>query len=149
MAMLENAFIGRKTQPTDADLAKALGRTKLVWDELIAELTSVHDVGVHEWRSYSPKAGWSLRLQRRSRTILWLAPAAGCFQAMVILGDRAVADARQAGLSAKLRRLLDEAPRYPEGTGLRLPEGTGLRLPIKTVRDLPAVRALVAVKLRN
>jgi hypothetical protein len=138
---IENAFIGRTTPPTEADVATALGRAKPVWDQLIAELGSRYDVGVQEWKSYSPKAGWSLRLKRRGRTIVWMAPAAGSFQAIVILGDRAVADARQAGLSAKLLRLLDDAPRYPEGTGLRLV--------IKTERDLAAVRTLVAVKLRN
>ena len=136
-----NAFIGRTTRPSDRDLETALGHIKPTWDQLIADLAGEHGVTLQEWRSYSPKAGWSLRLKRGTRTIVWLTPHNGFFQVLFILGDKAVLAARQAGLPARVLRQLEEAPRYPEGTGLRLQ--------IKAARDLPAVRKLAAVKLRN
>lgn len=136
-----NAFIGKKEEPTDAELGEALGSTKSVWDELIAWLAGEHDVTIREWTSYSPKFGWSLRLKRGKRTIVWLAPCAGCFQAAYILGEKAMLAARQCGLSAKAVRLLDEAKKYPEGTGVRLL--------IKGPRDIPAVKKLAAVKVAN
>jgi hypothetical protein len=136
-----NAFIGRTASPTDADLAKALGPVKPVWDALLADLSAQHDVVVQEWNSYSVKAGWSLRLKRGKRTIVWLAPCEACFRAAFILGEKAVAAARQIGLSARALRVLDEAPRYPEGTGVRLL--------IKGPKDIPTVKKLVVVKLAN
>ncbi len=136
-----NAFIGRTEQPTDAGLADALGATKPIWDGLIDEMATQHGVAIQEWRSYSLKSGWALRLKRGKRTILWMAPCAGSFQVMFILGDRAVRAARQGGLSARLMRILDEAPKYPEGTGVRLH--------IKGPRDIPAIRKLAVVKLEN
>ena len=139
--MTPNAFIGRTGRPSDADLDKALGQTKAVWDGLIAGLAADHDIAVQEWKCYSVKAGWSLRLKRGKRTILWLGPCAGCFRVMFILGDRALEAARQSGLSAKALRVLDQAEKYPEGTGVRLL--------IKGQGDIPTVKKLVVAKLEN
>ncbi len=76
---------------------------------------------------------------RGKRTIVWLIPCEGCFKAAFILGDKAIQAARQSGLSARLQKLIDEAPRYAEGTGIRLD--------IRTARDLAAVRKLAAIKM--
>ena len=139
--MAPNAFIGRTAQPTDSDLADALGATKTLWDGLLADLGAEHGVTIQEWSSYSVKAGWSMRLKRGKRTIVWLAPCAGTFRVAFILGDRAVAAARQSALSAAVLRALDEAPKYPEGTGLRLL--------IKSPKDIPTVKKLTVIKLEN
>ena len=96
---------------------------------------------VQEWKSYSPKAGWSLRLVRGKRTILWLAPCEGCFRVAFILGDKAVRAARECGWSARALQALDQAEGYPEGTGWRLL--------IKGSGDLASVRKLVVVKIEN
>ncbi len=135
-----NAFIGRREIPTDADLCEPLGAAKPAWDALISALAGLEVTG-QEWMSYSPKHGWALRLLRRKRTIVWLAPCAGCFQVLFILGDKAVRAAREAGLAARVIQALDQAPKYPEGTGLRLV--------VKGLRDLPALKKLAAVKLAN
>jgi hypothetical protein len=135
-----NAFIGWTGKPAEADLGKALGPAKLVWDGLIADLVQ-QGVTIQEWKSYSPKYGWSLRLLRKKRTIIWLSPCEGCFQVLFILGDRAVEAARGCGLSAGALAILDQAPKYPEGTGVRLL--------IKGPKDIPTVKKLAAVKLEN
>lgn len=140
-AVPPNAFIGRTEAPTAAGLETALGPLKPLWDALIADVAAEHGVSTLEWKSYSVKGGWALRLLRKKRTILWLAPLEGCFLAMLILGDRAVKAARQCGLSARALRILDDAPKYPEGTGIRLL--------IKGPKDLPTVKKLVVVKLEN
>ncbi len=139
--MTENAFIGRTEAPDEAALAAALGPLKSVWDGLIAEMAATHET-VQEWKSYSPKHGWALRLLRKKRTIVWLAPCAGgCFQVMFILGDRAMKAARECGLSASALKILEKAPKYPEGTGIRLL--------IRGPGDLATVRKLAVVKLAN
>lgn len=139
--MAPNAFIGRTACPTDADLAAALGAAKPIWDGLIADLAALHGVTVQEWKSDSPKAGWSLRLKRGKRTIAWLGPCEGCFLVMFILGETAVRAARECGLSARALQALAQAERYPEGTGLRLM--------IQGPKDIPAVKKLAAVKIEN
>ena len=136
-----NAFIGRKELPDDDAVANALGAAKPVWDRLLADMATKHEAAIQEWKCYSPKAGWALRLIRGKRTILWLAPCIGCFRVAVILGDKAVLAAREGGLSARELRLLDEAEKYPEGTGIRLH--------IRTLKELPTVMKLAVIKLAN
>ena len=66
--MSPNAFIGRTQPPTDEDLSTELGAARALWDELLALLA----LPVQEWHSYSPKAGWSLKLKLGKRTIVYL-----------------------------------------------------------------------------
>ncbi len=140
-AEIPNAFIGWTAAPGDADLEKAMGSAKPVWDELISGLASRHEVATQEWRSYSPKAGWALCLNRGKRTIVWLSPCAGCFRVAFILGEKALLAAKAAQLSAKARKALAEAVRYPEGNGVRLV--------VSTSEDLPALEKLAIAKIEN
>jgi hypothetical protein len=140
-APAQNAFLGKTTPPSDSDLEKALGRAKPVWDQLVAELASEHDVTTREWKSSGAKSGWSLRLMRGTRTIVWLAPSAGCFLVAFIFGEKALTAIRQSAVSARVLRMLDEAPKYPEGTGLRFQ--------VKAVKDIAVAKKLAAIKLQN
>jgi hypothetical protein len=98
-------------------------------------------VADQEWKSVSPKYGWSLRLKLKKRTIVYLGPCDGCFRVAFALGDKAMAAARQSDLSKSVLKILDEATRYAEGTGVRLM--------VKGTKDLAAVRKLALVKLAN
>ncbi len=135
--MTPNAFIGRTKPPTDDELSVELGVVRALWDEILADLA----LPVQEWNSYSPKAGWSLKLKQGKRTIVYLAPCRGSIRVAFILGAKAVEAARACKLSKEVMKIIDEAPRYPEGTGVRLE--------ITTRRQLAAVRKLAAVKLAN
>jgi hypothetical protein len=137
----QNAFLGKAAQPSEADIERALGRAKPVWDQLIAELASEHGLTTREWKSYSAKYGWSLRLKRGKRTIVWLAPCAGFFQAIFILGGKALTAIRQTALPARVLRVIDEAPKNPEGTGVRVA--------IKGAKDIAVVKKLAAIKLQH
>jgi hypothetical protein len=136
-----NAFIGRTKSPAEGDVAAALGSAKPLWDRLVVDMAQELGLGAHEWKSYGAKYGWSLRLKRGKRNIVHLSPCDGCFNVLFIFGDRAVAAARGSGLGAAATKLLDEAPRYPEGTGIRLE--------VSRARDIPLVRKLAKIKLEN
>jgi hypothetical protein len=136
-----NAFAGQASQPTQADLEAALGGAKPVWDKLIARLGEEYGITVTEWRCYSVKTGWSLRLKRGKRTILWFEPGPGYFRVLFILGAKALQAARESGLCAAGRQALDRAVRYPEGTGVRLL--------IKSANDVGAVKKFAAAKIEN
>src|ERR1035437_740593 len=97
--MLVNAFIGKTTKPTDAELAEALGdSSKALWDKLAAELAEKLGVMVPDWHSYSRKAGWALRLKRKDRAIVYLTPSRGCFMASFARGEKAAKAARESGV---------------------------------------------------
>lgn len=136
-----NAFIGAIVPPTDDELATALGPAKPAWDALIAGLTADGIIDVQEWKSYSRKAGWSLRLARHKRTIVWLAPCERRVRIAFIFGDKALAAVRRSDLPGRILALFDSAEKYPEGTGIRLH--------ITSAKDLPAIRKLARIKLQH
>lgn len=135
-----NAFIGKASQPTDAETAAALGPAAEVWKQLV-DWFAERGVTDQEWKFYSAKAGWALLLKLKKRTIVYLAPCDGCFRASFVLGDRAVAAARQSDLPKATLSLIDEAPRYAEGTGIRLI--------VKETKDLAVIQKLARIKLAN
>ena len=135
-----NAFIGRTVVPTAKEVDAVLGATAELWDQLV-EWLAEQGAATQEWNSYSPKVGWALRLKVKKRNIIYLGPCDGCFRVALILGDKAVAAARHSNLSKSTLKLLDEAPRYPEGTGLRLM--------VKAAKDLVAIKKLALIKLAN
>ena len=139
--MEANAFIGKAKKPTEEELAAALGPAKAVWDRFIAGLAEENGVDVQEWSSYSRKAGWSLRLKRKKRTIVWFAPCQGCFRVAFILGEKAMKAARESALPARVKKILEEAPKYPEGTGVRIA--------VEGAKDIAVLKKLAAIKLAN
>ena len=139
--MLPNAFTGKPHPPTDAELAGALGPAKALWDRLLADLADEHKLTVQEWNSYSPKAGWSLRLKSKGRNIVYLGPCQGAFRTAFVLGDKAVAAARQSDLASGVIKIINEAKRYAEGTAVRIE--------IKQAKDIKTVIKLAGIKLAH
>jgi hypothetical protein len=76
---------------------------------------------------------------RKKRTIVWLAPCLGYFQVAFIFGDKAMQAARQTKWPKRIVKVMDEAPKYPEGTGIRLK--------VKSSRDIGTLKKLAAIKL--
>lgn len=136
-----NAFVGRKQQPTEEEVLAALGPSATLWKELEVWLADEQGIVNHEWKSSSPKYGWSLRFKRKDRTVVHLAPCARCFRAAFILGNEAVKSALHSDLPRNVVKAIESAPHYPEGTGVRLT--------VKSARDLAAIRKLARIKLAN
>jgi hypothetical protein len=96
--MLPNAFAGHAKRPTSKALYAVLGDTRTLWDVLLADLKRDLHIDKQEWHTSSVRLGWSLRLQRAKRNIVYLGPRAGFFEAAFALGDKAVAGARKSEL---------------------------------------------------
>lgn len=129
-----NAFIGRATKPRDADVAVALGSAKKLWDRLVAELEAEYELKP-EWNSFSTKYGWSLRMKKRDRNIVYLSAYSGGFAAQLIVGEKALAAAREVILAT----VFDGAKKYPEGTAVRVE--------MRGAADIAVVKKLVEAKL--
>ena len=80
-------------------------------------------------------------MKRKSRTIVWLAPAVGAFDVTFILGDKAVRAAQTAGLSRALLKKVNESRKYPEGRAIRFR--------MKSGRGLPSLMQLARIKIAN
>lgn len=139
--LLANAFIGQPKPPTDKQLSAALGPAKSLWDQLLTELADKLKLPALEWNSYSKKAGWSLRVKRGDRTILYLAPFHRAFRASFALGDKAVQAAKASGLPKPVLKIIEEAKKYAEGTAVRID--------VDNVEDIDVVKKLAKAKLES
>ncbi len=140
--MLANAFIERTTMPTEDELAEALGGpAKALWDKLTARLAEEYGVTVPDWHSYSRKAGWTLRLKRKDRAIMYLSPSRGCFLASFALGEKAAKSARESGVPPAVVKIIDEARRYAEGRAVRIE--------VRGPKDVAAVIKVAVAKIEN
>ncbi|MBI4906439.1 MAG: DUF3788 family protein [Acidobacteria bacterium] len=138
--MIVNAFIGHTAEPTETELAAALGPAIDRWNEVLPRVRAIPKITAVEWNSYSPKAGWSLRVKAGKRNIVYLIPNPGAMTVAFIFGDRAIAAIRNnAGFPKKAGVLIDTAKHYPEGTGIQFE--------VKTSRDVALICKLVDVKL--
>jgi hypothetical protein len=137
-----NAFLGKTSQPTAAELASALGSSAKLWDEFILWMADKQGITVQEWKGIVVKKyGWSLRLKQKARNIVYLGPGIGCFMVAFTLSDKVLAQAKHEHLPQAVQDVLDKAPRYPEGNGVRLI--------VHCATDLTAIRKIAAIKVAN
>jgi hypothetical protein len=78
----------------------------------------VPDVRV-SWGFTNRATGWSLRVKRGERVLVYLTPTEGHFLASLGLSESAVAAAKDAKLPASMLTIIDAAPAYAEGRGVR------------------------------
>jgi hypothetical protein len=136
-----SAFGDQTACPTEAELRLVLGRAASPWAELVRHINATYAPVVEQWHFGGAKYGWSLRLGKPDRVILYLIPQPRRFLVGIVLGAKAVAAAQTARLAARVLSSIAEAPRYAEGTGLRLP--------VSKASDLPSIEKLTALKMAS
>ncbi len=139
--MALSAFDDKSKEPEADDLKAMLGRTSTHWDDLEYHLAAEYSPLDEKWCFAGAKWGWSLRLKQKKRTVLHLIPCKGYFLAGLALGEKAVAAARDSGLPGSVLTVVDEAPKYAEGRGVRLE--------VRNKGDREAVKKLAAAKMAN
>jgi len=119
--MALSVFDAKEHPPQESELQAALGRSYMLWTDLLVWLDESFEPVTRTWQFNGLKWGWSLKIQRRKRAIVYLTPCKKHFLAGFALGEKAVAAAFEAGLPEEVRQLVNDAPRYGEGRGVRLP----------------------------
>lgn len=139
--MALSALDDPNTAPTAKTIAKALGGAASVWVRLKDGLCREFEPLDEEWAFAGAKFGWSLRLKRGKRVIVYLTPCAEHFLASFVLGEKACAAARAEDLPQPILTSIADAPKYAEGRGIRIQ--------VRTAKEVDDIRKLVAIKLAN
>ncbi|HEX7831394.1 MAG TPA: DUF3788 family protein [Thermoanaerobaculia bacterium] len=134
-------FDDKSAPPTDDALDAALGATASLWQELKARIGRRHAPVVESWGFSGKSTGWGLRLKRGDRAILYMTPRDGHFLVSFALGEKAVKVARESDLPAAVLDVIERAPKYAEGRGVRLE--------LRDARDLAAIETLAAIKMAS
>jgi hypothetical protein len=132
-------FVDKAHPPATGAVATSLGKAADLWVSLKERIASQHPPMSEEWVFGGKAAGWSLRLKRKSRAIVYLTPCRGYFRASFALGEKAVLAAHSIGLPDAILAVIDDAPRYVEGRAVRLE--------IRRAADVQIVAKIAAVKM--
>lgn len=136
--MALSAFDDKQTPPSTEALDEMLGRPSAHWHSLIADLQSKYGPLGEEWNFAGKSFGWSFRLKQPKRVFVYLTPGHGQFLASFVLGEKAWTEALAGRLPVSIVELLEAAPKYAEGRGVRIP--------VRTKSDADAIRKLAAIK---
>ena len=137
--MALSVFEEEAHRPVPSDLKGVLGKAAGLWNQLISRVAQNHPPIAELWHFGGSKYGWSLRLKRRDRIVLYLIPQRGHFLVGLVLGDKALEDIKKQHLPPEILAAVASSPRYGEGTGVRLP--------VATTRDVRAVEKMTAAKM--
>ena len=137
--MAASSSVNKDYQPDDQALARALGGTKALWDELIAHIETAYAPVTHLWGQSKTTPLGFLRLIRKERTILYLLPRDGFFLTAFVFGEKATAAVRTSDVPTAVVKALNEARPYAEGRGIRLET--------RTAKDLATMKKLAAIKM--
>jgi hypothetical protein len=121
--------------PTIRELTTLLGESYVAFRALTQRGAAV----TCEWKRYSKKSPWVLRVSQGDRTLFYATPKVEAFEATVVLGARATEAALNGQVSKKLHPSIRAAKTYVEGRPVRIV--------VRGQADVANVEQLVAVKL--
>jgi hypothetical protein len=139
--MSVSVFEDKATMLDDKMLAKALGKSNRLWQEIKKHLKAEYGELVEDWKFYGQKSGWILKTLRKKRNLFFLIPLKGSFQMSFVFGDKAVAAVQKSDLPKELITELNNARKYAEGRGLRID--------VENSADVENIKKLVEIKVNN
>lgn len=139
--MAASFFEDKATIPDDKMLAKALGKSNRLWQEIKKNLKAEYGELTEEWKFYGRKSGWILKTLQKKRNLFFFIPLKGSFQVSFVFGEKAVAAVQKSGLPKEIITELKNARKYVEGRGLRID--------VKNSTDIENIKKLVEIKINN
>ena len=136
--MISSVLTDGQQPPTRDRLRSALGPASAHWDRLLTLIADHIDGARPVWKF---NKGWSVRVLHDARVLVYMTPQQGHFLVSMALGERAVAAAHAAKLPASVLQVIDSAPRYAEGRGVRIVVRTG--------RQVSSLARLAVIKHEN
>ncbi len=139
--MALSIFDDKALPPQEADIKRVLGKTYKLWCTLRDHVVQEYAPISPEWGYASKSTGWGLRLKGEKWAVLYMTPCNGYFLASFALGEKAVAAAHSANLPDSVLEVIDKAPKYAEGRGVRIE--------VRTAKDIDSIKKLATIKMAN
>jgi hypothetical protein len=139
--MDKSIFTDKKKCPSKKELAVALGKTLILWNEIAAFVQELYPAAIDEWNFSGEKYGWNYRVKDKKRAIIYLLPRANYFKAAFVFGQKAIDAINSSAISEDIKAELAAARVYAEGRGIRLD--------VKKKKIIKDIKLLVEIKLAN
>ena len=134
-------FTEKAVRPDEQGLRKALGKSGAFWMTIKTHLKENYGDTNEEWKFYSPKSGWTLKVLLKKRNLFFFMPMNGYFRIAFVFGDKAVTAVEKSDLPDNIKKELKDARKYAEGRGIRIE--------VKRPEDAGNVIKLIDIKVAN
>ena len=136
--MATSIFADKAILPTDEMVNEVLKNNQALWDQLQAHLLQNYSDIEKQWKYYSNKAGWTLVVKKKKRTLFYFLPCLAYFKILFVFGEKAVAVAQHSTLPQPLIDDILAATAHMEGRSFFVD--------VKQEEDLSSVKTLLKVK---
>jgi hypothetical protein len=125
--------------PTEQLVFSHLGRSRVLWKLLFDSLHRDHPDFTEEWRYYNDGKSWLLKVQKKAKTIFWLAVVEGGFRTTFYFSDKTATAIAASEISGELKKQYRDGPRYGKIRGITIVH--------KKRRDVEDAGRLVEMKI--
>jgi hypothetical protein len=136
--MALSAFADAGAQPNRADLKKILGKAAPLWTAFVDGVEQQAGTLRQRWNFSGATFGWSLRLMKGERILTYVTPQQGRFLVGLVLGKKVTQPDSVKRLSVAAAKLIENAPQYAEGRGLRMEVAS--RAALRTALEIAALK---------
>jgi Protein of unknown function (DUF3788) len=119
-SLRKNFFNDKSARPDAKSVLKTLGTSGKYWQEIREYAEKRFGPLTEEWKYYSPKFGWTMKLMSKKRNLLFFTAMEGRFRLAFVFGNKAVEAIERSDLPKKMKDEVKNATKYVEGRGLRL-----------------------------
>ena len=136
--MATSIFDNKEIVPNDEDLEDVLKSSLDTFNSLVSYLEKEYGSLNKEWKFYSKKAGWTLRISGEKRNLLFISPNDDYFIATVNMSVNVSKIVLDLDISDNTKNLIKEAKIYAEGISILIE--------VRKQEDLEDIKTILNVR---
>ena len=136
--MATSIFDNKEIVPNDEDLQDVLKNSLDAYNKLISYLENEYTPLTNEWKFYSKKSGWTLRISSKKRNLVFLSPNEDYFLVTINMGVKVSKIVLDSDISDNTKDLIKQAKVYAEGIGILIE--------VRNEEDLEDIRTILNVR---
>ena len=136
--MATSIFDNKEIVPNDEDLENVLKSSLGVYNKLIFYLENEYGSLTNEWKFYSKKAGWTLRISNEKRNLVFLSPNDDYFLITVNMGVKVSKIALDSDISDNTKDIIKQAKVYREGISILME--------VRNEEDLEDIKTILNIR---
>lgn len=137
--MSASIYTEKLVSPDDKILAHDLAGAKEYLDKIGLFIESEYGDFKAEWKFYTKKSGWVLKMYSKKRNVLFVVPCYGYFRIAFTFGDKASNSILSSDFPDSIKKDLSGANKYAEGRTIQVE--------VRTDNDLNNLLKMIRIKM--
>ncbi len=125
--------------PDDLKLNETLGKSFDLWVELKNVVKNEIGVVSEEWKFYSAKSGWTMKLIYKKKNLFFFSPYKKYFLISFVFGKKGEEQVLNSGVDERIKTDLSNAVKYVEGKGVAIE--------VRTKKNIKDILEMVKIKI--